>query len=280
MVITLSNTYKQKTVFILGLSSDIGQELAKRYSEKGLTVIGTCRDSKKMKEYCDINHIQSISCDVSDNKSIFSAINNFSNLHIPWDIFISCIGTMTPIGKFVDVTFSEWEKSIEINAIKQLSFLHSLYPYRRENSLCHVVFFAGGGTNNPFTNYSAYCASKIFLIKMCELLDDEIPDMNPFIIGPGWVRTKIHKQTLTNIHGAGNNYQRTVEFLESNERGTSFDEIFNCINWCIKQGKPVAGGRNFSLVHDLWRDDEGDTLIEQLTVDTNKFKMRRFKNSN
>jgi len=275
----MSNSNAQKTVFILGLSSDIGQELAKRYSEKGFIVLGTCRDSKKLKEFCDINHIHSISCDVNDNDSITSAINNFSNFHIPWDIFISCIGTMTPIGKFVDVTFSEWEKSIEINSIKQLSFLHSLYPYRRENSMCHVVFFAGGGTNGPFPNYSAYCASKIFLIKMCELLDDEILDMNPFIIGPGWVRTKIHKQTLTNVKGAGNNYQRTVEFLESNERGTSFDEIFDCINWCIKQGKPVVGGRNFSLVHDLWRENEGESLNEQLIEDNEKFKLRRYKNS-
>ena len=30
-------------------------------------------------------------------------------------------------------------------------------------------YSAGGGTNNPFTNYSAYCVSKIALIKMCEL---------------------------------------------------------------------------------------------------------------
>ena len=275
----MSNSNAQKTVLILGLSSDIGQELANRYSEKGFAVIGTCRNSKKMKEFCETNHIHSIPCDVSNNNSITSAINNFSNLHIPWDIFISCIGSMTPIGKFVDVTFSEWEKSIEINAIKQLSFLHSIYPYRRENSMCHVVFFAGGGTNGPFPNYSAYCASKIFLIKMCELLDDEIPDINPFIIGPGWVRTKIHKETLNSVQGAGNNYQRTLEFLESNETGTNFGEIFNCINWCIKQGKSVAGGRNFSLVHDLWRDNEGDTLIEQLQEDTDKFKMRRFKNS-
>ena len=232
-----------------------------------------------MKEFCETNHIHSIPCDVSDNYSITSAINNFSNLHIPWDIFISCIGTMTPIGKFVDVTFSEWEKSIEINAIKQLSFLHAIYPYRRENSMSHVVFFAGGGTNGPFPNYSAYCASKIFLIKMCELLDDEIPDMNPFIIGPGWVRTKIHNQTLNSEQRAGNNYERTLEFLESNEIGTNFDEIFNCINWCIKQGKPIVGGRNFSLVHDLWREKDGTYLIEQLTEDTNKFKMRRYKNS-
>ncbi len=276
----MANGIEQKNVFILGLCSDIGWELAHRYSENGFTVVGTCRNPKKMKEFCDTNTVSSIPCDISDDNSIISAINAFSNLHTPWNIFISSIGTMTPIGKFVDVNFSEWEKSIEINAIKQLAFLHAIYPYRKKGSMCHVAFFAGGGTNGPFPNYSAYCASKIFLIKMCELLDDEIPDMNPFIIGPGWVRTKIHKETLDNKLGAGTNYQRTLGFLESGEIGTNFDAIYNCINWCINQGKLVAGGRNFSLVHDLWRENGESTLIEQLTADTNKFKLRRFKNTN
>ncbi|MFA4849308.1 MAG: SDR family NAD(P)-dependent oxidoreductase [Methanoregula sp.] len=275
----MSNVAEQKTVFILGLSSDIGLELAKRYSEKEFVVIGTCRDSTKIQTFCKENQIHSISCDVSDDKSISSAILSYSNLHRPWDIFISSVGTMTPIGKFVEVTFSEWEKSVEVNAIKQLSILHALFPFRRKGAMCHVAFFAGSGTNGPSPNYSAYCASKIFLIKMCELLDDEISDMNPFIIGPGWVRTKIHCQTLNSEQQAGSNFERTQEFLESDYPGTSFDEIFNCINWCIKQGKPIAGGRNFSLVHDLWHDNEAPILIKQLIEDKNKFKMRRFKNT-
>ena len=58
----MSNSNAQKTVFILGLSSDIGQELANRYFEKGFAVIGTCRNSKKLKGYCDTNHIHSIPC--------------------------------------------------------------------------------------------------------------------------------------------------------------------------------------------------------------------------
>jgi len=273
----LSNFAEQKTVFILGLCSDIGLELAKRYSEKGYTVIGTCRDSTKIHEFYEINQIHPIPCDISDDMSISSAIISYSKLHRSWDIFISSVGTMNPIGKFVDVPFSEWENSIKINSIKQLSFLHAIYPYRRKESMCHVAFFAGGGTNGPFPNYSAYCASKIFLIKMCELLDDEISDINPFIIGPGWVRTKMHGQTLISGQNAGNNYSRTVDFLESSESGTSFEDIFNCINWCIKQGKHTVGGRNFSVVHDAWANND-EQLIQQLSRDSGKFKLRRYKN--
>ena len=72
---------------------------------------------------------------------------------------------------------------------------------------------AGGGTNNPFTNYSAYCVSKIALFKMCELLDDEYKNINTFIIGPGFTKTKTHKKLLKQEKKAGSNYLRVKKFL-------------------------------------------------------------------
>jgi len=112
---------------------------------------------------------------------------------------------------------------------------------------------------------------------MCELLDDENENLNAFILGPGWVRTKIHEQTLQSGL-AGVNYKRTREFLESDIPGTDYRDIFGCINWCIDNGRQVAGGRNFSVVHDLWKK-KGKFLAQQLRADPDKFKLRRFKNS-
>lgn len=134
------------------------------------------------------------------------------------------------------------------------------------------MFMAGGGTNNPFTNYSAYAASKIFLIKMAELLDDESADLNVFVVGPGFVRTKIHGESLAAGAQPGANRQKTLDFLGT--PGTSHEDIFACIEWCFDQGRPVAGGRNFSVVHDPWRDG-GPALKAALTEDPNLYKMRR-----
>ena len=135
-----------------------------------------------------------------------------------------------------------------------------------------VAFFAGGGTNNPFRNYSAYCLSKILLIKMCELLDDEAGDLKTYILGPGYVRTKIHDETLRAAGQAGDNMEKTRRFLESD--GTPMDDIFDCLEWCVAQDRSVVGGRNFSVVHDPWRNG-GAALAESLANDPDKFKLRR-----
>jgi len=267
----------KKSVFILGIGSDIGKELAERYLRQGCYVTGTYRHKGSVKNILSKQSISLIKCDIGSKSSIKECINKYKKSAKPWDIFISCVGTLEPIGKFFDCDFDSWERSIVVNAISQLRFLHAIYSLRHKGKVCHVVFFAGGGTNKPFNNYSAYCSSKIMLIKMCELLDDENRDLNVFIIGPGWVRTKIHAQTLNSRSSAGNNYERTLDFLRSKKPGTAYQDIYDCINWCIDEGALVSGGRNFSLVHDPWRKG-GAVLACQLRHHREKFKLRRLEN--
>jgi NAD(P)-dependent dehydrogenase (short-subunit alcohol dehydrogenase family) len=140
------------------------------------------------------------------------------------------------------------------------------------------VLFAGAGTNNAAVNYSAYCVSKILLIKMCEMLAAENPDLNATIIGPGMVRTKIHEQTLRAAERSGANYEKVVRFLGSDDPGVSHDDIYACVNWCIGAGRAAAGGRNFSLVHDAWRSG-GEALRQALLADADMYKLRRHGNA-
>ena len=167
-------------------------------------------------------------------------------------------------------------KSVRANFTGQLQIVRELLPARNLNSShgpC-VIFFAGGGTNNAVKNYSAYTISKIALIKMCELLDAEIPDTRFTILGPGWVKTKIHQETLRAGKVAGANYQRTLHKLESDEC-TPMERVLDFLDWAIEQPREVIGGRNFSIVNDLWGTGR---LNQQLAATPDMFKLRRFLN--
>lgn len=264
-----------KNVFILGVASDIGRELAERYLDQGYNITGASRSS--LKGFLPGQNARLLRCDIGRKAEVKKCVDKYRKLAKPWDIFISTVGTLEPIGKFFDCDFNRWEYSVAVNSISQLRFLHAIYPLRRKDGVCNVIFFAGGGTNKAFTNYSAYCSSKIMLIKMCELLDDENKDLNVFIVGPGWVRTKIHDQTLGSRFSAGESYKRTLEFLKSDNPGTDYQDIYDCINWCLSRGRAVSGGRNFSVVYDQWKA-KGAMLARQLRADPDKFKLRRFKN--
>lgn len=262
-------------ITIIGIGSDIGRELALRYSERGWTVSGTYHSTSGLDKLPPSVHLKS--CDLNSRDSINAVVDEFRGEGLRWDVLVVAAGTEEPIGSFWGCDEDSWDECVQINALGPLRLVRKLYAIRNVAGTPAVAFFSGSGTNSAAPDYSAYCASKIMLIKMCELLNSESPDTSFFIIGPGIVRTKIHEQTLRADAKNVRNHQRVVSFLSSPDPGTSHDDIFDCLQWCVSAGKTVMGGRNLSLVHDAWRKG-GSALADRLCQDENLYKLRRFGN--
>lgn len=260
-------------VFIAGANAEIGNALVRNFAADGWRVGGTYRQASPELAGAPASADPFfVACDFSIPGAASQVADRYARTGRQWDVFVSAVGTMLPVGAFMETPFADWERGLRVNLVSQLELVHRLYPHRRPGGIAHVVFLAGGGTNGPFRNYSAYCLSKIGLIKACELLDDECPDLNAFIVGPGWVRTKIHEETLASGARAGENLERTRRFLESGESGTAHDTIYRCVRWGIDAGREVAGGRNFSVVHDPWGAAD---FPSRLKADENLCKLRR-----
>ncbi len=264
-----------KTVFILSASSDIGRFLAEKYLSLGYQVIGTYRDGQALSTLRGHPNCVLLTCDIHRDADLRKMTAVLKKKRMAWDIFISCVGLPGPMNAFFKGDFNQWQDSVEINCMRQLKALHMLYPLRRKRAVVDAAFFAGGGSNSAVVNFSAYTISKIMLTKMCELLDAETPDLNAFIVGPGWTKTKIHQTILKDPHVSRVKRTETKAFLAT-DTGTPLEDIFECIQWLCAQGKSVAGGRNFSVVHDPWK--KGKALAQALRKDRDMYKLRRHKN--
>ena len=187
-----------RIVVIVSASSDIGIAMCRRWLARGWCVVGTYRTRSEALEELEENGLDLVKCDLGDPASVSGACRVLREEAGQWDILVVCAGLLDPIGAFASVDFDEWDASISVNFINTVRVVHEMLPARRRGGdlgPC-VLFFAGGGTNGATVNYSAYTISKIALIKMCELLDAEIEDTRFTIVGPGWVKTKIHEATL------------------------------------------------------------------------------------
>lgn len=267
---------KKYTAIVISVSSDIGVALSRRWISKSWEVLGTYRSkSSTVGELCHLG-VKLVHCDLSKHKSITSACSQLKRLCKKWDVLVLCPGSQEPVGPFIESDFDKWERSIQVNFIGQLHFVRELLPYRNiANTITPcVLFFAGGGTNNAVKNYSAYTISKIALIKAAELLDAEILDTRFAIIGPGWVKTKIHDSTIKAGIKAGENYKRTLMKLAQDEC-TPMDVVLDCCDWIINSKRDVVSGRNFSVVFDRWGSKE---LEKELRINNNMYKLRRFGN--
>ncbi len=266
-------------VVVLGASSGIGAHMCEFFLQDGCDVVGTCRTPTAMTERLASLYERSFSlihCDLMESDSVAGLVDFMAREARSWDFLFSAIGTTEPIGNFFDLEFGDWERSIRINVLGQLRVIHALYPFHDASVNGSVVLLAGAGTNSALVNYSAYCASKVMLIKMCELLDAESEKLKFFIVGPGFVRTRVHEETLRAGRTlAGENYDRVKSFLDSGEQGTGFEEIYRCIRGLGKQSKASVGGRNFSVVHDGWGSD---SLVRELEDSPDMYRLRRYGN--
>jgi NAD(P)-dependent dehydrogenase (short-subunit alcohol dehydrogenase family) len=136
------------------------------------------------------------------------------------------------------------------------------------------MMFAGGGTNSAPESFSAYTVSKIALIKMVELLDAENPDFRFTILGPGWVRSKIHQETLNSPHTPKKTRDETMRRLECDDF-IPLNKVVETIKWLLAAPKSVIGGRNFSAAHDPFQNEY---FANRLLDDPDILKLRRFGN--
>lgn len=258
-------------ILVIAASSDIGAHLVEHYLKLGAEVTGTYRRVDDRISHLEQLGANMLPLEIDSADSVSAFVDQLARMEFCWDVLISAPGLLAPIGNFFDLDFDEWERSVMVNSTCQLRVLHAVHKLRA--SAAKVVFFAGGGTNSPFDNYSAYCIGKLSLIKMTELLDSECPDLQVSIIGTGWVNTKIHRQTMNAGAAAGANYERTKDYIEGGQAlGVSLDDVAQCVHWCISSERDIVGGRNFSLVHDQWRNPE---FKQSLKENPNTYKLRR-----
>ena len=268
---------KNLSIIIIGINADIGFNVCKHYLNNGSKIIGTYRRRKPyIGNLKNKKKLKLVKCDITKRLHLIKLKKFLIKNKFNWDLIFTSVGTTEPIGRFFKISFNDWKKSFNVNLISQLETIHTLYPLKNKKKICNIAFLAGGGTNGPMKNYSAYCASKIALIKMCELIYDENRDLNTFILGTGITKTKLHLETLkAGPSKAGSNYFKIKRFWNSSSQGTKIEDIFSCLNWCIRVGPRKIGGRNISIVYDKW----GTTSLQKkLGKNNDMYKLRRHQN--
>ena len=160
------------TIIILGVSADIGSNICRLFHSDGFNIIGTYRtDFETRSELENLENIKLIQCDITKSQDIEKLKEFIIDQQFNWTHLFSSVGTSEPIGRFFDLDFDDWEKSVNINMTSQLKTIHALYPMRDRRGKVNIALLAGGGTNNPFRCYSSYALSKIGLKLISSFLE-------------------------------------------------------------------------------------------------------------
>lgn len=259
-----------RSALIVGNDSEIGSLISKNLEDSDWVVFSTSRrkdliqQNKSAKLYF---------CDLLDRESISLAVTTFVHDCPDWELVVISIGTLNPIGDFIETTFENWEISLQVNFLNQLFLIRELLrnTHLTPNARRTILTFAGSGTNSAPTRFSAYTLSKIALIKATEILAAEYIDCAFVSLGTGWIKSPIHNQTLEAGDFAGVAYYETKRRMLEDDFGDP-NLICDFINWIIQQPIRSISGMNFSLQGDDWKSP---FFIERLAKEPDNFKLRR-----
>ncbi len=181
-----------KIIFITGVSSGFGRELAREAAAAGNTVIGTVRQQAQTAEVdsilpgktfgyvLDVNHHDSV-------KEVISAVvNRFGRL----DVVVNNAGYGL-MGAVEETSMEEARAQMETNFFGALAVTQAALPFMREAAQGHIIQFSSiaGLTGSP--GLALYNASKHALEGMSEALYLEVKPLGikVTIVEPGPFRT-------------------------------------------------------------------------------------------
>ncbi len=163
-----------------------------------------------------VDRATGIAGDVSEPESVAGFFARAEAARGPIHGVTHAAGIYGPIGPITDVDPAAWLRVIEVNLFGTFLVLREACN-RMKSAGGRIAVFSGGGAASPFPNYTGYACSKAALVRLVETAAIEMAPFGIAInaIAPGFVKTRLHEQTLAAGDVAGAFLAKTQEVMES-----------------------------------------------------------------
>ena len=199
----MKHFFRDKTVWITGGSSGIGEALVRAFADGGSRVIASSNDTaglKRVAESCSgINgSISIVPFDLSDTAGIEELVAGVVKKEGKIDLLIN-IGGISQRALIRETPLWLDRKIMEINYFGTIALTKAVLPYMISNGGGHIVATSSITGRFGFPLRSAYSASKQALHGFFEtlLLEHKSDKIRVSILIPGRVRTNISLHALT-----------------------------------------------------------------------------------
>ena len=206
----------RKTLFITGVSSGLGNALAREALAEGHRVIGTVRSEAALQafEALSPDHAHGVILDVTDFERIDSVVASTQASHGPVDVLVNNAGYGHE-GIFEESPLEEMRRQFDVNVFGAVAVTKAFVPYFRKRRAGHILNITSMGGTFTMPGIAYYCASKFALECFSDTLSQELLPFNIFVtaVAPGSFRTD----------RAGRSMQRTPRSIADYD--ASFDPV-------------------------------------------------------
>ncbi len=172
-----------QNILITGISSGLGEALAKAYLEKGDHVYAIGREFPK--QFDHYTNFFFFPYDLSDTFLIKSDITPFVQNH-SFDLVILNAGVLGPIDTLENVDISNIKEVMEVNVWANKELIDTLAV---SASVKQVVGISSGASVNGSKGWGAYSLSKSALNMLLKVYAKEFTDIHFTALAPGIIKT-------------------------------------------------------------------------------------------
>ena len=182
-----------RTWMITGVSSGFGYEMTRQLLEKGDTVIGTVRNTKKVErlisEYPETFDCQSL--DVTEMEKVHAFVRDMFDKHGKIDVVVNNAGYGL-FGAAEELDEESIYRILDTNLTAPIMIIHDALPYLRRQGGGRIIQLSSYGGQVAFPANSMYHATKFGVEGFCESVAQEVAKFNigVTIVEPGGARTE------------------------------------------------------------------------------------------
>ncbi|MBK7265025.1 MAG: SDR family oxidoreductase [Ignavibacteriales bacterium] len=190
-------------IWVSGASSGIGKAIVNEALAKGLSVVATSRDAKKLQLLSNELNSGALvvsQCDVSDSKSVEEFYKKTFSSEGP-DALVNSAG-ITVFKNAAETSIAEVDGIIKTNLLGSVYAIHSVLPSMISKKQGTIINISSVAAIKVLKGSSIYSATKAGLLQYSRVLREEVREHNIKVIDvlPGATETPIWDEKVRNRH--------------------------------------------------------------------------------
>jgi NAD(P)-dependent dehydrogenase (short-subunit alcohol dehydrogenase family) len=179
------------TALVTGASRGIGRAICEALVRKGFTVVGTCRDPRKLKRDDTVEGVQYLPLDLTSGRSIDALARRVKQV----DILVNNAGT-SAIGPAEEARPEAMRELFECNFFGPLNLTQRFLKPMREKGKGRIIFIGSMSAETAVMFSSMYAASKAALRSAARTLRQEVKEygIRVSVIAPFHINTTIPQE--------------------------------------------------------------------------------------
>ncbi|MCY4415534.1 MAG: SDR family NAD(P)-dependent oxidoreductase [Chloroflexi bacterium] len=171
------------------------------------------------------------------------------------DVLVNNAGSSGPIGPLEGNDVADWVNTITVNLTGTFLVCRAVIPVMLEQSAGRIINLSGAGATNAWSNMSAYCSSKAAVVRLTEVLAQELEGKGITVnaLGPGSVHTSMWDRMTEQAADAGADFIHELGLRVTSGGGASIDECAELAVWLASGESGALTGRLISAATDDFR---------------------------